>query len=225
MNQIMRLPVISRPGMIPGLQRQQLITPGQFRLPPPMGGPVRIPATHAYAMPGLADYLAEGEALAAQQGQAMMPSDAFGLPPQDLINALYDIFGAYPRKNVLPYAFSFQLLSATNNALTPLGTQRPSIKITADAAMIATLITGASTGEYSIFMRTDSSDRQLMIYPIHSAAMVGTAERPFPLPKPLMLAPNTTLSFDIVDLSNAENEVWFTLWGFKVYRRQYAAAG
>ena len=152
-------------------------------------------------------------------------SEGFGLPPQDLINALYDIFGSYPRKNVLPYFFSFSLLSATGNALTALGTQRPSIKITADAAMIATLFTGASTGEYSIFMRTDSSDRQLMQFPVHSASIVGTAERPFQLPKPLLLAPNTTLSFDITDLSNAENEVWFTLAGFKVYRRQYAAAG
>jgi len=160
-------------------------------------------------------------------GAGADPSDmeAFGLPPQDLINALYDIFGSYPRKNVLPYFFSFSLLSATGNALTPLGTQRPSIKITADAAMISTMFTGASTGEYSIFMRTDSSDRQLMQFPIHSASIVGTAERPFNLAKPLLLAPNTTLSFDIVDLSNATNEVWFTLAGFKVYRRQYAAAG
>jgi hypothetical protein len=169
--------------------------------------------------------------MAGMQGMGFDPGelagdpDAFGLPPQDLINSLYDIFGSYPRKNVLPYAFSFNLLQATGNALQPNGTQRPSIKITADAAMISTLITGASTGEYSVFMRTDSSDRQLMQLPIHSAAMVGTAERPFQLPKPLLLAPNTTLSFDITDLSGALNEVWFTLWGFKVYRRQYAAAG
>jgi hypothetical protein len=152
-------------------------------------------------------------------------SEGFGLPPQDLINSLYDIFGSYPRKNVLPYFFSFSLLTATGNALSPLGTQRPSIKITADAAMISTLFTGSSTGEYSIFMRTDSSDRQLMQFPVHSASIVGTAERPFVLPKPLLLAPNTTLSFDITDLSNAINEVWFTLAGFKVYRRQYAAGG
>lgn len=178
--------------------------------------PHQLPAPQAYRVPNLADL-----------GQEIDPGqvEAFGLPPQDLINALYDIFGKYPRKNVLPYAFSFTLSAALGNNLTPLGTSRPSIKITADAAMISTLITGSSTGEYSIFMRTDSSDRQLMQFPIHSAAMVGTAERPFPLPKPLLLAPNTTLSFDITDLSNANNDVWFTLWGFKVYRRQYAAAG
>ena len=179
----------------------------------------RVPSRHSYMLPGQ-DLMGLGEDM--DPGAV----EAFGLPPQDLINALYDIFGSYPRKNVLPYAFSFTLAPGGNlPALTALGTARPSIKITADAAMITTLITGTSTGEYSIFMRTDSSDRQLMQFPIHSAAMVGTAERPFPLPKPLLLAPNTTLSFDITDLSNAENEVYFTIWGFKVYRRQYAAAG
>jgi hypothetical protein len=151
---------------------------------------------------------------------------AFGLPPQDLINALYDIFGSYPRTNVLPYGNGFNLLNSTptSPALTALGTAFPTVTTTSDAAHVVTAITGASTGEYSIQLRTDSSDRQLMPLPIHSAAMVGTAERPFTLPKPLLLAPNTTVSFTIVDLSNAVNEVWFTFWGFKVYRRQYAAA-
>lgn len=175
------------------------------------------------AAPGMGDFGFLGDDVVAQP--SANPAEAFGLPPQDLINSLYDIFGKYPRKNVLPYAFSFSLLQATGNALTPLGVQHPVVTITADAAHICTMLTGASTGEYSVFMRTDSSDRQLMQYPIHSAAMVGTAERPFNLPKPLMLAPNTSVSFDITDLSNAANEVWFTLWGFKVYRRQYAAAG
>ena len=149
----------------------------------------------------------------------------FGLPPQDFINALYDIFGKYPRVNVLPYWNSFTLSVATSNVLTAGGTQRPNVQTTADAAHIITQFTGASTGSYSVFLRTDSSDRQLMRIPIHSDAIVGTAEFPYPLPKPLLLAPNTTVSFDITDLSGNQNEVWFTLCGFKVYRRQYAAAG
>jgi|GEM_PF-2007063 len=161
------------------------------------------------------------------QGMGDVPGqeDAFGLPPQDLINALYDIFGSYPRKNVLPYANSFNLLASEGNRLAANGTARPSIKISADASLVVTAITGVSTGDYSVFMRTDSSDRQLMQFPIHSSAMVGTAERPFFLPKPLLLAQNTTTSFDITDLSGAGNDVWFTLWGFKIYRRMYAAAG
>ena len=201
---------------------QRLITPaqaamyGQRAVQVPGPAIARLQGNRLHQLP---------EGALAGLGDDAQGQDAFGLPPQDLINSLYDIFGSYPRKNVLPYFFSFSLTVAQGNALTALGTQRPSIKITADAAMIATLITGASTGEYTCFMRTDSSDRQLMQFPIHSAALVGTAERPFPLPKPLMLAPNTTISFDITDLSNAQNEVYFTFCGFKVYRRQYAAAG
>jgi hypothetical protein len=210
------LPVARGPRVL-GNPTHVMYAPGQPRVPSQQATRIPTPAMYAANVAGI-----EGLGAEFDPGQV---TEGFGLPPQDLINSLYDIFGSYPRKNVLPYFFSFTLLSATNNALTALGTQRPSIKITADAAMIATLFTGASTGEYSIFMRTDSSDRQLMQFPVHSASIVGTAERPFPLPKPLLLAPNTTLSFDITDLSNATNEVWFTLAGFKVYRRQYAAAG
>jgi hypothetical protein len=173
-------------------------------------------------MPGMSGMGEEAQpgSDAAANGQAM-----FGLPPQDFINALYDIFGKYPRTNVLPYWNSFTLNAANGNQLTALGTQRPNVQTTSDAAHIITQFTGASTGSYTVFLRTDSSDRQLMRIPIHSDSIVGTAEFPYPLPKPLLLAPNTTVSFDIVDLSGQPNDVWFTLAGFKVYRRQYAAAG
>lgn len=153
------------------------------------------------------------------------PEGVMGAPGRDPIAALYDIFGSYPRENVLPYFESFSLTQAQGNALAALGTGRASIRVSADAAFVATYITGTSSGEYLAFMRTDSSDRQLMNDPVHSAALVGTAERPFILPKPLLLAPNTTISFDLTDLSNAVNEIFFTLCGFKVYRRQYASAG
>lgn len=219
--------------------------PGMFRVPANIGRqPTRpvirvpggtLPGMNGIPMPGMRGqpmFLAGLGAHGAPQqgGQHYDPAqdpdgaNAFGLPPQDLVNALYDIFGDYPRKNCLPYANGFNLLSSTSNALAPLGTATPAVTTTADAAHVVTLITGASTGEYSLTLRTDSSDRILMPLPIHSAAMVGTAERPFPLPKPLLLAPNTTISLTVTDLSNAQNEIWFALWGFKIYRRQFAAA-
>jgi len=148
-----------------------------------------------------------------------------GLPPQDIINAMYDIFGSYPRKNVMPYFYQFSLTAAAGTALGALGTARASIKVSADAAFIGTAIMGASNGEYTIFMRTDASDRQLMDDPCHSATIVGTAERPAELAKPWLIAPNATISFDLVDLSAAQNEIFWTMKGFKVYRRQYAMAG
>lgn len=184
----------------------------------PRGAPIRgVPVTRMIAPQ---DQRAQGLADLSEDQM-----EALGLPPQDLINALYDIFGSYPRKNVLPYFMSFSLTAAGGNQLGALGTARPSIKVTADAAFIGTLFTGSSTGAYSIFLRTDSSDRQLMQTAVHSSSVIGTGERPFPLPKPLLLAPNTTVSFEVTDLSGAPNDVWVTMCGFKVYRRQYAAAG
>jgi hypothetical protein len=212
-------------------QRPMIQVPGGTGMPG-MNGLRGIPMAGMSGQPMqfLAGLGAGGQGGGQGKGQHYDPSqdpdgaNAFGLPPQDLINALYDIFGDYPRKNCLPYANGFNLLSSTGNALTALGTATPAVTTTADAAHVVTLITGASTGEYSATLRTDSSDRILMPLPIHSSAMVGTAERPFPLPKPLLLAPNTTISFSITDLSNATNEIWFALWGFKIYRRQFAAA-
>jgi len=167
-------------------------------------------------MPGMS-----GEETPGSQG-AQESAAMFGLPPQDFINALYDIFGKYPRTNVLPYWNGFTLSVGNANLLVASGTQRPTVQTSADAAHIITQFTGTSTGAYSIFLRTDSSDRQLMRVPVANGAIVGTGERPYPLPKPLLLAPNTTCSFDIVDLSGANNTVFFTMCGFKVYRRQYA---
>lgn len=180
-----------------------------------------------YAYPqGLAAAQAAAQAQMVQQGPINQQNAAgLGLPPQDFINALYDIFGDYPRQNVMPYFYQFRLTQAEGTNLTALGTARASIKVSADASFVTRYFTGTSTGAYLIFARTDSSDRQIMDDPVHSATAVGTAERPLILPKPLMLAPNTTISFDLTDLSNAVNEVYFTMVGFKVYRRQMAVSG
>lgn len=175
------------------------------------------------------DALAAANAAAGQGGQIAHPVAAgqmeLGLPPQDLINSLYDIFGSYPRKNVLPYFYQFRLTTAEGTALAAGGTGRASIKVSADASFVVTKQMSTSTGEFLAFMRTDASDRQLMDDPCHSATVFGTAERPYEFPKPLLLAPNTTISFDLTDLSGAANELYVTLGGFKVYRRQYAMAG
>lgn len=155
-----------------------------------------------------------------QMGPMAQPTSA---EDQGLVNALYDIFGNYPRMNVLPYFYAFRLVGT--NAIAANSTSRASIKVSADASFVANYFTGTADGEYEIFMRTDSSDRQLMDIAIHSAALVGTAERPLILPKPLRMDPNTTISFELTDLTGQENEVYFTMVGFKVYRRQYAVSG
>lgn len=131
--------------------------------------------------------------------------------------ALFDLLGAYPQANCLPYFYTFINSARTSNAIAANATVQQSIKISADAAFIGLSLRGASTGDYLAFMRTDASDRQLQNLPIHSTALVGTAERPGPLHKPLLLPANTTISFDLTDLSGATNEVYFVMAGFKLY--------
>ena len=158
----------------------------------------------------------------------LTPADLSQLPPAALASvkasmqirqALYDLLGAFPQENVMPYFYNFSLTSAKGNALAANASGVASIKVSADSAFIACSVRGASSGDYLTFPRTDASDRQLVNEAIHNSAFVGTAERPAPLHKPLLCPANTTLSFDLTDLSGAVNEIYFTLAGYKVYRR------
>lgn len=147
----------------------------------------------------------------------------------DLRQALFDILGSYPQDNVLPYFYSFSNTARRGAAGTPSGTIaagatiQQSIKISADSAFVACSVRGASLSDYLIFFRTDSSDRQLMNAgePVISTAITGTAQRPAPLHKPLLLPANTTISFDVTNLDTVNsNDVYFTFAGFKVYNRK-----
>jgi len=157
----------------------------------------------------------------------LTPADLQRLSPGDLANvkslmqirqALYDLLGAFPQDNVLPYFYSFSLTAAKGNQLAAAGTAVASIKISADSAFIGVSLRAASTGDFTAFPRTDAGDRQLANEAVHSSALVGTAERPGPLHKPLLLPANTTISFDLADLSGAPNDVYFTIAGYKIYR-------
>ena len=146
----------------------------------------------------------------------------------DLRQAMFDILGSYPQDNVLPYYYSFSNTLRRGIPGTPSGqiaansTVQQSIKISADSAFVACSVRGASLGSYLAFFRTDSSDRQLMNAgePVVNVALVGTGQRPAPLHKPLLLPANTSISFDITDISGAPNDVYFTFAGFKVYNRK-----
>ncbi len=131
--------------------------------------------------------------------------------------ALYELLGAKPQENILPYEYAFSRTTAQGNAVPANATVNTSIKISADAAFIAMCVKAQSTGDFLIFPRIDASDRQLVNQAVNSATYCGTAERPYWLSKPLWLPANTTISFDVTDLSGAENQIYFTFGGYKVY--------
>ena len=132
--------------------------------------------------------------------------------------ALYELLGGYPAGNIVPYSYAFELSSATNDGAVAANTLKTaSIKVSSDAIFVAKTVTGASDGPYKIQARLDSSDRQIMNRAVRSETWVGTAERPFVLPQALLLKQNTTISFDVTDLSGAENAVYLNLNGFKIF--------
>ena len=158
------------------------------------------------------------EELIAKLSQSGNLAGAANLAGQmSLRQALYDILGTYPGANVMPYHYNFKNLNNTNNAIPAGGTEQNSIKITAEAAFIATDLRVKSTGAFRIFYRMDASDRQLLNEAIDISTIAGTAQRPGFYAKPLLLPANTTISFDLTDTSGAENEVEFSMNGYKVY--------
>lgn len=159
--------------------------------------------------------------LTAQELEALPAGDKAQVKAlYNLKQALFDILGSYPQDNVLPYFYSLSNTVRGGNAIAANATVQNSIKVTADAAFVAMTVRGVVLGDLSIFLRTDSSDRQLMNQAVHSSAFLGTGQRPAPLHKPFLIPANTTLSFDLTDLSGAQNEIQLTLAGFKVYNRR-----
>lgn len=167
-------------------------------------------------LPGLGAFASQLADTAAQAAGQAAGEATQGLG-KEVIRALYDILGAYPRQNVLPYAYACSNTTAQANAVGALATVENTIKISADAAFIAMKITGTSTGDYLVSIRLAGSDRILMNQAVHSAALVGTAERPSIMSKPLLIQANSTVSMTFTDLSNSSNEIYFTFIGFKVY--------
>lgn len=137
----------------------------------------------------------------------------------NLRQALFDILGAYPQDNVLPYTYALSNTVRQGNAIAANQTVQNSIKISADSAFVANDVRGRTTGDLLIFVRQDASDRQLFNTPIHSSTYLGTAQRPGPLRKPWLLPANTTVSYDLADISGLQNEAYISLSGFKVYNR------
>lgn len=134
--------------------------------------------------------------------------------------ALFDILGAFPQDNVLPYFYGCINTTASSSSIPANATVQNSIRISADSAFVAVSIRGTSDGDFTVFMRQDASDRQLMNIAQNSNIVMGTAERPGFLHKPLLLPANTTISFDFTDISGQLNQIWWGLAGFKVYNRK-----
>lgn len=138
----------------------------------------------------------------------------------NLRQSLWDMLGSYPQDNVLPYNYGMFNTVAGGNAIAANAVVQNSIKISADSAFVAMDVRGVSVGDLLFFPRSDASDRQYQNVDVHSSNYMGTAQFPGPLRKPLLLPANTTVSFNITDISGVLNQLYFDYSGFKIYNRK-----
>jgi hypothetical protein len=89
-------------------------------------------------------------------------------------------------------------------------------------------IVGSSTGTYTIQINDSSTGRNLSNSPVNNVNFVGTAQLPFPLVEPYLLARSTTITAAITDTSNAGNTIQLVFRGYKLFPQdapQQGAAG
>jgi hypothetical protein len=78
-------------------------------------------------------------------------------------------------------------------------------------------IVGSSTGTYTIQINDSSTGRNLSNSPVNNTNFVGTAQLPFPLVEPYLLARSTTITAAITDTSGAGNTIQLVFRGYKLF--------
>ena len=86
-------------------------------------------------------------------------------------------------------------------------------------------VVSTQTGAYSVQLQDGSTGRVLSNAPINNANFAGTAQLPFPLVEPYLLARSTSLNATFNDLSGAGNSVQLTLRGYKLFPTNAPAQG
>lgn len=79
---------------------------------------------------------------------------------------------------------------------------------------------GASTGQFSLRIYDAQANRDLQNKPINSVTIVGSAPRPFHLPKPYWFnvgGSKREVSITVHDLSGATNDIRLVLYGRRLY--------
>jgi hypothetical protein len=89
-------------------------------------------------------------------------------------------------------------------------------------------IVGSSTGNFTILLNDSSTGRNLASAPVLSQNFMGTAQLPFPLVEPYLLARSTTITAALQDVSGAGNTINLVFRGYKLFPHdapQQGAAG
>lgn len=120
------------------------------------------------------------------------------------------------------------------NAIVPANAGQPagpaalnvSLQIQQDADFELVFIVGTSTSPLGdVAVQDGATGRNLMSAPVNYANFFGTAQLPFPLVEPYIIARSTAVNFSFRDASGAQNTVQLVLRGYKLFPQSQPAQG
>jgi hypothetical protein len=129
--------------------------------------------------------------------------------------------GSQPQ-SVYRVIFDYVFPSITLGALAS-GSSVLQIQFDADFEWI--WIVASRTGPFTIQMQDGSTGRYFSNSPINDVNFAGTAQLPFPLVEPYLLARSASIQAAVTDTSNAQNTIQLVLRGYKLFPQSNGAQG
>lgn len=147
----------------------------------------------------------------ARQMQTCPNCSGSGTQPQKVYRVFFD------------YVFPTVVIAAA------LGNGNSILQVQADSDFEWIWLVATSTGTFTVQLTDGSTGRNLSNSPINSANFAGTAQLPFPLVEPYLLARSASLQAAFTDTSNVGgNTIQLVLRGYKLFPQsapQQGAAG
>lgn len=146
-----------------------------------------------------------------------------------VLGGLGRIFGSLAAKNEEAYWYA---VKGDNTGYIDLAasigaTANGTIEITQEADFVANRITVATVNpaDGTILANTSwtskwkdgGSDRDMMPFPLHNEALLGTGQRCVPFTKNRLFRRNSTITIDFSNRQAVATRIYLAVWGYKIY--------
>jgi hypothetical protein len=134
-----------------------------------------------------------------------------------IADALLEALGQRPHQRMYPYFLGVNRLgTAKLLANQAVADQAP---VGGDAAFLAVGLIGQGTGDFLLTLKwSHLSGQAFAQIGLHSKALFGADWRPFQFPRPQLMPHDSTLTLELVNLTDVDNQVAVYVYGFKVMR-------
>lgn len=172
----------------------------------------------------IAEAIADARSVGGPYANAIIPAAvSAAMTSRSLGGLLQRLFGYTYDAREMPYIYQPQdyPIASSATAGVAVGSQ---IVVTQDADFVASKITGivgvagATTADLTVQMIFSNTDRQWTTQAggSHVLACSGTAQRPYILPKPWLIARNSRIQMRVTSLSANSRDLYWDVHGFKV---------